>query len=157
MLTIDHIRDLSPPDRQAIIGPLNEFTRNQGFVWNPQPLCLALRNSAGQIVGGLIGDMMWGWLHIEILAVAELYRRQGWGHRLLAGAESLSRAAGCHHAWLDTFSFQARPFYEKLGYQVFGELPDYPAGQKRFFLTKTLSLDASSLAKPVSEPIMPCD
>ena len=40
--------------------------------------------------------------------------------------------------WLDTFSFQARRFYEKLGYVVFGELPDYPAGHSRYFLQKRL-------------------
>jgi hypothetical protein len=50
-------------------------------------------------------------------------------------------AAGCHHAWLDTFSFQARPFYEKQGYRVFGVLPDYPTGQTRYFLTRELRRD----------------
>ncbi|MDB5536981.1 MAG: Acetyltransferase family protein, partial [Devosia sp.] len=40
--------------------------------------------------------------------------------------------------WLDTFSFQARPFYEKLGYSVFGTIPDYPPGGARYFLSKTL-------------------
>ena len=39
---------------------------------------------------------------------------------------------------MDTFSFQARPFYEKLGYRVFGQLPDYPRGQTRYFLAKAL-------------------
>jgi hypothetical protein len=45
---------------------------------------------------------------------------------------------GCAHAHLDTFSYQARPFYERRGYQVFGMLQDYPPGQQRFFMEKTL-------------------
>jgi hypothetical protein len=34
--------------------------------------------------------------------------------------------------------FGARPFYERLGYSVFGELPDYPPGFSRVFLRKSL-------------------
>jgi len=44
---------------------------------------------------------------------------------------------GCSGAWLDAFSFQARGFYEKLGYAVFGSIEDYPPGHSRFFLKKT--------------------
>jgi len=35
---------------------------------------------------------------------------------------------------LDTYSFQALEFYERLGYAVFGTLDNYPPGQKRIFL-----------------------
>jgi hypothetical protein len=45
---------------------------------------------------------------------------------------------GCHNAWLDTFEFQARGFYESLGYECFGELPDYPKGHARYFMKKAL-------------------
>jgi len=45
----------------------------------------------------------------------------------------------CHSAWLDTFEFQARGFYERLGYSCFGELPNYPVGFSRYFLKKTLA------------------
>jgi hypothetical protein len=50
---------------------------------------------------------------------------------------------GCPHAWVDTFSFQARPFYERLGYRVFGVLPDYPTGHERYFLCKALGTEAT--------------
>ena len=52
----------------------------------------------------------------------------------LAESESITR--GCHSAWLDTFEFQARAFYERIGYVCFGELPDYPVGFSRFFMKK---------------------
>lgn len=65
-------------------------------------------------------------------------RGRGWGRRLVGEAESLAVASGCHHAWVDTFSFQSRPFYERLGYRVFGVLPDYPRGETRYFLSKAL-------------------
>jgi hypothetical protein len=43
-------------------------------------------------------------------------------------------------AFLDTFSFQARPFYEKLGYHVFGMLENHPAGHQHYFMTKQLQV-----------------
>jgi len=39
---------------------------------------------------------------------------------------------------VDTHEFQARPFYERLGYTCFGELNDYPKGFRRFFMWKRL-------------------
>jgi hypothetical protein len=61
---------------------------------------------------------------------------------LKAESEAVNR--GCASSWLDTFSFQARGFYEKLGYRVFGELCDNPPGHTRFFLKKSLSPSAQS-------------
>jgi ribosomal protein S18 acetylase RimI-like enzyme len=138
MLRIEPVAELTPAERAAIIAPLDAFSRDRGFVWQTQPFALALRNESATILGGLIGELHWGWLHISILAVDEGLRGQGWGRKLMEEAERLAVAVGCRHAWLDTYSFQARPFYEKLGYHVFGELPDYPVGQTRYFLTKAL-------------------
>jgi GNAT superfamily N-acetyltransferase len=135
---IEQLAELTPADRSAIVAPLDAFGSNLGFVWKPRPLVLALRDEQGAIAGGLIGELLWEWLQIKILSVAEGLRGQGWGRRLVAQAERLAVEGGCHHAWVDTFSFQARPFYEKLGYRVFGQLPDYPAPQTRYFLAKAL-------------------
>jgi hypothetical protein len=68
--------------------------------------------------------------------IATLPRRGEWLRIRLA------LEAGCHHAWVDTFSFQARHLYEKLGYRLFGALPDYPRGQTRYFLAKDLKEQA---------------
>ena len=58
----------------------------------------------------------------------------------MRAAEQEARDRGCSHAHCDTYDFQALPFYQKLGYQVFGQLEDYPAGHTRYFLQKrTLS------------------
>jgi GNAT superfamily N-acetyltransferase len=138
MIRIELLSEPTPDDRQAIVAPLDSFSRARGFVWRPEPLTLALRDEAGRIIGGAVGETDWGWLHTTILAVSEDLRGHGWGSRLMLELERLALARGCHHAWVDTFSFQARPFYERLGYTVFGTLPDYPTGQSRFFLSKPL-------------------
>jgi hypothetical protein len=53
-------------------------------------------------------------------------------------AETYAIEHCCTDAFLDTFSFQARPFYEKLGYRVFGTLENHPAGLHHYFMTKKL-------------------
>jgi ribosomal protein S18 acetylase RimI-like enzyme len=80
----------------------------------------------GRLVGGLYGETRWGWLKVSTLFVVADCRRSGVGRRMLLAAEAEARDRGCTGVRLDTFSFQAPGFYERLGYRRFGELPGYP-------------------------------
>jgi len=103
------------------------------------PANFVLRSQRGEVLGGLLGMIWGGWLHVDILWVAEALRGQGHGARLLAAAEAYGLERGCGGVFLDTFSFQARPFYERHGYAVFATLPNFPTGHDRFFLQKPLT------------------
>lgn len=103
-----------------------------------QRLCYALYGPDEEIVGGILCEIYWGWLYIDLLWVQDELRGQGHGHRLLTIAEDDARQRGAKHAYLDTFSFQAPAFYTQHGYQVFGELQEFPPGHQRYFLTKQL-------------------
>ncbi|WP_435020833.1 GNAT family N-acetyltransferase [Tundrisphaera sp. TA3] len=138
MTTIEAISDPTPVDLAAILAPLDAASRASGYAYTPEALTLVLRDEGGRIVGGAIGETYWGWLHVRILAVAEELRGQGAGRRLMEEMERLAAGRGCRHAWVDTFSFQARPFYERLGYRIFGTLPHYPDDQYRYFLAKAI-------------------
>jgi len=105
---------------------------------NYQRLCFFLLAPDDQVAGGLVGAMYWNWFYLDLLWVDEALRRQGYGRRLVRRAEEEARNRGAEYVYLDTFSFQAPGFYEKLGYEVFGELPDFPPGQRRYFYCKTL-------------------
>ncbi|MGI8509433.1 MAG: GNAT family N-acetyltransferase [Gemmatimonadaceae bacterium] len=113
---------------------------NQAAVGNAsfQPLALYVRDDVGAIRGGLVGYLAWSWLSIDLLWLDESLRRQGYGAALLLEAERTAQAAGCVAARLDTYEFQARPFYEHHGYRVYGELEGYPAGTRQYFLMKVL-------------------
>jgi GNAT superfamily N-acetyltransferase len=101
-------------------------------------LCVFLYAPDGAVVGGLIGATYWEWLYVDLLWVKEDVRGRGHGRSLLTLAEAEARRRGAKHAYLDTFSFQAPDFYIKCGYEIFGELGDFPRGHQRYFLKKEL-------------------
>jgi len=122
--------------------------------WPDRNLCLVIRDEQGGIRGGLWGRFYYDWLFIELICVPENRRAEGLGSALLMMAEAQARAWGALGVWLDTFSFQARGFYEKHGYAVFGELPDFPPGHQRFFLARRLDpTGPARMVHPGIEPI----
>ena len=103
------------------------------------PVGFFLKSARGEWLGGLLGNIWGGWLHVTHLWVAAPMRRNGNGTRLLQAAENYAIERGCRAVTLETHSYEARPFYEKLGYQVFAKLDDYPPGHTKYFLRKQLS------------------
>ena len=129
------------PEESAwgIIGRgLSHYNKQQAGENNFQRLCLALQASDQEIVGGVLGELYWEWFHLDLLWVKEELRGRGYGRQLLLRAEDEARQRGAKNVFLDTFSFQAPDFYKQYGYRVFGELPDYPPGHQRYFMTKQL-------------------
>lgn len=90
------------------------------------------------VVGGLIGYVHWGWLEIDIVWVDEPYRGKGIGKQLVDYAEQKALDRGAKRAKLNTFDFQAKEFYEKLGYILYGRLEDYPESHTLYYLRKDL-------------------
>jgi GNAT superfamily N-acetyltransferase len=137
-ITIDYDESGNEALRQAVLAPLVRHNDHQAGPGQWTPLALLLKDDQGQVIGGLWGHTGYGWLFTQLLAVPESHQGQGLGRRLLLDAEARALQRGCHGAWLDTFEFQARGFYEKLGYTCFGELPDYPPGFARYFMRKSI-------------------
>jgi GNAT superfamily N-acetyltransferase len=134
------VLDTSPAeaDRKAIQDALVAFNRSKTTLRDYRDVAVLIRDEAGATIGGLSGYTSYRWMFIELLFVPEHLRGQNIGTKLMAQAEAHARSLGLVGIWLDTFSFQARPFYEKLGYSVFGTIENYPPGGARYFLSKTL-------------------
>lgn len=98
-----------------------------------------MQNNENTVVGGITAEVFGGWAYISLLWVDASLRNQGYGTKLLNLLETEAIRLGCKHAHLDTYSFEARPFYERSGYDVFGTLEDYPEGHCKYFLKKTLT------------------
>lgn len=135
-LTVEDVPD--PEHVGELVAGLAAYNTSQAGPSQHRPLAVFLRVN-GQIAGGADGYTHWQWLFVSHLWVDGSLRGQGAGRQLLAMMEDAARGRGCRAAWLDTYSFQARGFYQGLGYQQFGELRDYPPGHARYFLWKPLS------------------
>jgi GNAT superfamily N-acetyltransferase len=125
-------------DIDTVVRGLRDF--NTEFLGPPtlQPMQIFLRDGSEEVVGGLLGHSVYRWMFIAKLWIAKPFRGRGYGSALIDAAEAEARVRGCVGIHLDTFEYQARPFYEKLGFELFGTLEGYPPGYRQFYLAKRL-------------------
>ncbi len=132
------IVSVDQPEWGIIGGGISDYNKQQAGDDKGQSLCFVLQAPDQEIVGGVIGATYWDWFYVDLMWIKEELRGRGHGHRLLTLAEDEARKRGAKKAHLDTFSFQAPDFYKQHGYEVFGELKDFPPGHQRYFLSKQL-------------------
>lgn len=138
------IEEPEPADAEEITRRLIAFNQETAGRPDPIPFTVAVREDDRRIRGGIRAIMHWDVLYIDHFWLDTDLQRDGLGARVIAAAEAEGKRRGANVCWLDTFSWQARPFYEKQGYKVFGELP-YAAGKhRRYFMWKQLALDLES-------------
>jgi GNAT superfamily N-acetyltransferase len=136
-----HIRKSSVDEINLSRQGLTDYNeQKQPFISDPVRLDYTALDSDGNYIGGIIASIgYWGGLSIDVLFVEEQFRRTGIGKRLLSLVEDEGRKLGATVMLLDTFDFHAPDFYLNKGFEVYGELKDFPsAGKCRFFMRKTL-------------------
>ncbi len=99
-----------------------------------------LTDENGKTIAGIIARMYcWNVVYVDILWVDESFRGQGLGAYLLNMLEKTAKNKGATLVHLDTFDFQAKDFYIKQGYTVFGVLEECPSGGHcRYYMKKDL-------------------
>ena len=132
------IEALDKPEWDLIGGGISDYNAEQAGDDHGQNLCFVVRGPDDKSVGGVIGATYWDWFYVNLMWLKAEFRGMGFGSRLLIAAEEEARKRGAKFSHLDTFSFQAPDFYKKHGYEVFGELPDFPSGHTRYFMKKAL-------------------
>ncbi len=138
-MQLDIVDTITADDQEALLTGLRAY--NEQFVdtrtWGD--LAVFARDDDGTLIGGVIGRRKGEWLDISYVWVSSAVRGIGVGSQIMLAAEEEAKRKGCLNALVDTVSFQARPFYEKLGYQLQMTLPDFPnQGMQRHYLTKAL-------------------
>ena len=104
-----------------------------------EPVDRKIVDENGKIIGGCLAEVYcWKIMFIDILWFDEAYRKQGLGSQMLQEMERIAREKNCTLIHLDTYDFQAKDFYLKHGFEVFGVLEDCPPGHCRYFLKKSL-------------------
>lgn len=111
------------------------FTQEPSFI----SINRVIKGINGEVLAG-INSLLYCWncLYVDVLWVKEEYRKEGYGSILLNEVEKIAREKGCNLIHLDTFDFQAKDFYLKHGYEVFGVLDDCPMGHKRYYMKKNI-------------------
>lgn len=116
-------------------SPYHKKCREKGSV---RPLNLIVSDHQQQWIGGITAEVYWGWVEINKFWFSQEFRGKGIGGQLLAKAEETAKQMGATKALLTTYDFQARTFYEARGYQVVGEIKDYPPGSSYYTMVKHL-------------------
>lgn len=117
---------------------LNKYNRTTAGPFGYSRAVLSAREGSRSIVGGLVCELFWNVMYVELLWIAKTARGRGHGRRLMREAERKARRHGSRLIYLSTYSFQAPGFYEKLGYRRFGEIKDFPPDESRIFYVKHL-------------------
>lgn len=132
----------TPADNDYIDNKIVEFNNKQVPFTQSEPfinLNFVIKDSASNIVGGILAAAYcWRILYINVLWIDDKYRNQRYGSALLEHVEAQAKKIGCTLTHLDTFDFQAKDFYLRHGYEVFGTLDDCPPGHKKYFMKKKL-------------------
>ena len=126
-------------DLLVVLDGVREFNRDQTGNELPRQVAYFLREESGQIVGGVRGSLWGRSTHIDALWVDAAHRARGYGSKLMKAIEAYAATREHPLMYLETASFQALPFYEGLGYRVFGELPEISKGHTLYFLSKEVS------------------
>ena len=134
------IRESKEEESELIVEKIVEYNlskvpiiQESSFIW----INRVIVDTYGDIIAGINSKMYcWNCLYIDVLWVKEEYRKEGLGSKILNEIEKVAKDKGCYLIHLDTFDFQAKDFYLKHGYDIFGILDECPQRHKRYFMKK---------------------
>ncbi|MBS4839733.1 MULTISPECIES: GNAT family N-acetyltransferase [Clostridium] len=136
------IRESNEEESELIVDKIVEYNlskvpiiQESSFIW----INRVIVDTYGDIIVGINSKMYcWNFLYIDVLWVKEEYRKEGLGSKILNEIEKVAKDKGCYLIHLDTFDFQAKDFYIKHGYDIFGILDECPQRHKRYFMKKII-------------------
>lgn len=124
---------------RAVVKGLVAYNTEKAGKSGWKQFAVSLRDENDAIVGGIVAYTLWDWCFVNLFWIDERFRGKGQGTAMLTQVEAIAKKRGARHIYLDTFSFQGDGFYQKLGYEVFGELDEFPPGHRRLWLKKDLA------------------
>ncbi|GMA99988.1 GNAT family N-acetyltransferase [Pelosinus sp. IPA-1] len=126
-------------DIQEILNHLREYNLSRIECKLVKPIAIFVTDENGSKIGGITGETHGNWLEIDYLWVDEKARGARVGSKLVRDVETEAQKRGCTYVFLNTFSFQAKDFYIKLGYKEVFTLEQYPITGKRHYFVKQLA------------------
>lgn len=89
-----------------------------------------------KVVGGAIGYVLYNWYFLDLLWLEESYRGKDIGTFLIKRIEEYAKEENLTGVRMETWDFQAKGFYEKMGYKVYAKIEDCPPGTIDYFFMK---------------------
>lgn len=106
--------------KSDIVKKLGSFNQDYFTVFITLP--------SGEVVGGAISNITKTpeicFCYIDVIWINEKYRAHKLGSKVMQEVEKYAKEKHCTYIYLGTGAWQARPFYEKLGYNVVSVLPN---------------------------------
>lgn len=136
-----NIEIIDNPDQDLVSFLSNKISEFNWQNWEVQerlPLAAQLTNERGEVIAGAAARTFGDWLLLDTLWVSDDLRGQNVGSKILNEIERVAKSRGCKKCLLDTLNFQAKPFYEKHGYEVQWTQEGYPKEGCKYFMVKNL-------------------
>lgn len=141
MAQVERVVELSAEDARIVDDMLVQYNSSVVPFTQSEPFLRMQYGiyDGGRLIAGIKATLYcWSILYTDVLWVEEQHRNRGLGTKLIRNLEAEAKRKGCTLSHLDTFDFQGKAFYEKMGYELFGVLNDCPPGHQRYFLKKAL-------------------
>jgi len=137
-VSIQTSRQITEAAKQSIDEGLGEFNRSAAPLEQVSTL-YSVAHIGELTLGGILGRTWGKCAEIQILWVHPDYRHQGLGSRLMQDFESTAiREFNISTFYLETFTFQAPEFYQRLGYEVGFKISGFTPDIEKFLLIKQL-------------------
>lgn len=130
-------KEPDPQDKQIIVDGMLAYHASKGHPRKTDSFSVLMKDG-NEVVGAVMVGFLWNGMEIQTLWVKEVLRGKGYGSKLLQIAEAEAMKRGVNLAYTNTFTWQAPEFYKKMGYQVYGEIKDFPPGNNLTYFFKLI-------------------
>ena len=139
-IKIDILNSPTEKDNGILNNKFSEYLHIQYPTLPPESedkiFMVVAHDEAGDYIGAIRCHCYWDGLEIDTFWVKESHRGRKIGSVLLEKAETIGANNGAVVAFLKTVD--AKPFYERHGYETYGVLEDRPIGTSLYHLKKRL-------------------
>ena len=117
---------------------MNTYNKSKIGPYSILPFTIFIKAQDTKIIAGLNGDIFGTVCRVDCFWVEEKRRYQGLGTKLLQELEKFAISKKCKILQLYTAEFQAREFYEKIGFTTPAILENGFMGHREYIMRKML-------------------
>lgn len=138
-INILYQEELEPAHKKLILEGLNQNARlEKDLGKNNGSFAFIIQNEKQKFLGGIQGFYYYGCFYIDLLFVINEARGKGYGSQLMQKAEELAKTRECLFMAVNTMDFEAKPFYEKHGFEIEFTRNGFEKNSEMYFFRKPI-------------------